>query len=71
MKFLSANDTKYGVGRLIDIARAKLVFVAKDRRPVVMMAVEEYESLTVGEIDIEESILAMNRNARSPNIEEK
>ena len=31
MKTLSANDAKYGFGRLIDLARAEPVVVAKHR----------------------------------------
>ena len=42
MKALSAKDTKYGFGRLIDLARAGPVAVTKHARPVVVvMAVEE------------------------------
>ena len=50
MKTLSAKDAKYGFGRLIDLARAEPVAVAKHGRPVVVvMAVEEYERLKVFE----------------------
>ena len=50
MKILSAKDAKYGFGRLIDLARAEPVAVAKHGRPVVVvMAVEEYERLKVFE----------------------
>jgi prevent-host-death family protein len=46
MKTLTAKDAKYGFGRLIDLARAKPVAVAKHGRPVVVvMAVEEFERL--------------------------
>jgi prevent-host-death family protein len=46
MKTLTAKDAKYGFGRLIDLARAEPVAVAKHGRPVVIvMAVEEYERL--------------------------
>ena len=46
MQILSAKDAKYGFGRLIDLARAMPVAVAKHGRPVVVvMAVEEYERL--------------------------
>lgn len=46
MKTLTAKDAKYGFGRLIDLARAEPVAVAKHGRPVVVvMAVEEYERL--------------------------
>ena len=52
MQTLSAKDAKYGFGRLIDLARAEPVVVAKHGRPVVVvMAVEEYERLKVFEID--------------------
>ncbi len=33
MKTLTAKDAKYGFGRLIDLARAEPVTVAKHRRP--------------------------------------
>ena len=50
MKTLSAKDAKYGFGRLIDLARAEPVAVAKHGRPVVVvMAVEKYERLKVFE----------------------
>ncbi len=43
MKTLTA---KYGFGRLIDLARAEPVMIAKHGRAVVVvMAVEEYERL--------------------------
>ena len=46
MQTLSAKDAKYGFGRLIDLARAAPVAVAKHGRPVVVvMAVEEYDRL--------------------------
>ena len=46
MRTLSAKDAKYGFGRLIDLARAAPVTVAKYGRPVVVVvAVEEYERL--------------------------
>jgi prevent-host-death family protein len=52
MQTLSAKDAKYGFGRLIDMARAEPVAVAKHGRPVVVvMAVEEYERLRVFEIE--------------------
>ena len=47
MKTLRAKDAHYGFGRLIDLARAEPVAVAKHGRPVVVvMAAEEYERLT-------------------------
>jgi prevent-host-death family protein len=46
MRILTAKDAKYGFGRLIDLARAEPVAVAKHGRPVVVvMAVEEFERL--------------------------
>lgn len=46
MQTLSAKDAKYGFGRLIDLARAEPVAVAKHGRTVVVvLAVEEYERL--------------------------
>ena len=50
MKTLSAKDAKYGFGRLIDLARAEPVAVAKHGRPVVVvMSIEEFERLKVVE----------------------
>ena len=43
MQTLSAKDAKYGFGRLIYLARAEPVAVAKHGRPVVVLAIEEYE----------------------------
>lgn len=46
MQTLTATDAKYGFGRLIDLARAEPVMIAKHGRPVVVvMSVEEYERL--------------------------
>ncbi len=46
MKTLTAKDAKYGFGRLIDLARAEPVTIAKHGRPVVVvMSVEGYERL--------------------------
>lgn len=46
MQILSAKDAKYGFGRLIDLARAGPVAVAKHGRPVVVvLAIEEYDRL--------------------------
>ena len=46
MKTLTAKEAKYSFGRLIDLARAEPVTVAKHGRPVVVvMAVEEFERL--------------------------
>ncbi|WEF25529.1 type II toxin-antitoxin system Phd/YefM family antitoxin [Paracoccus sp. S3-43] len=52
MQTLSAKDAKYGFGRLIDLARAEPVAVAKHGRTVVVvLAVEEYERLKAVEAD--------------------
>lgn len=57
MQTLSAKDAKYGFGRLIDLARAEPVAVAKHGRPVVVvLAVEEYERLKT--IESEQSVKA-------------
>jgi len=46
MKALTAKEAKNGFGRLIDLARAEPIAVAKHGRPVVVvMAVEEFERL--------------------------
>ena len=50
MKTLTAKDAKYGFGRIIGLARAEPVTIAKHGRPVVVvMSVEEYERLNRGE----------------------
>lgn len=47
MLTLTAKEAKYGFGRLIDLARAEPVIVAKHGRPVVVvMSVETFERLT-------------------------
>ncbi|MBW7862471.1 MAG: type II toxin-antitoxin system Phd/YefM family antitoxin [Rhodocyclaceae bacterium] len=57
MQTLSAKDAKYGFGRLIDLARAEPVAVAKHGRPVVVvLAIEEYERLK--RLDVQEINLA-------------
>ena len=51
MKTLTAKEAKDGFGRLIDLARAEPVVVAKHGRPVVVvMAVEEYERLKISKM---------------------
>lgn len=46
MRTLTAKEAKYGFGRLIDLARAEPLAVAKHGRPVVVvLAVEEFERL--------------------------
>jgi prevent-host-death family protein len=50
MLTLTAKEAKYGFGRLIDLARAEPVVVAKHGRPVVVvMSVETFERLTAFE----------------------
>ena len=62
MKTLTAKDAKYGFGRLIDLARAEPVAVAKHGRPVVVvMAVEEFERLKA--LDAPATIPAAKRKA--------
>ena len=57
MQTLSAKDAKYGFGRLIDLARAEPVAVAKHGRPVVVvLAIEEYERLK--RLDVQEKNFA-------------
>ena len=47
MQHISAREAKNGFGRLIDLARAEPVSIAKFGRPVVVvLSVEEYERLT-------------------------
>ena len=56
MKTMSAREAKNAFGLMIDTARAEPVLIEKHGRGVVMViAVEEYERLTVG--------LAAQRNA--------
>ncbi len=66
MRTLSAKDAKYGFGRLIDLARAAPVTVAKYGRPVVVViSVEEYERLTAldtARADSETGRTEMKRN---------
>ena len=62
MKTLTAKDAKYGFGRLIDLARAEPVAVAKHGRPVVVvMAVEEYERLKA----LDETVTAPARTKKA------
>ena len=72
MKILNAKDAKYGFGRLIDMARAEPVLVAKHGRPVVVvMSVEEYERLKFGEVGGKEMHLTESNTAHPTGIEEK
>ncbi len=46
MQILTAKDARHGFGRLIDLARAEPLAVARHGRPVVVvMAIEEHERL--------------------------
>ena len=64
MQTLTAKDAKYGFGRLIDLARAEPVAVAKHGRTViVVMAVEEYERLKDIEMDRENGCTNTNSTA--------
>ncbi len=50
MKTMSAREAKNGFGLMIDTARAEPVLIEKHGRGVVMViSVEEYERLTVGQ----------------------
>jgi len=51
MQRTSARDAKNGFGKLIDLARASPVEVAKHGRPVVVVSIEEYERLMALEPD--------------------
>jgi prevent-host-death family protein len=63
MQTLTAKDAKYGFGRLIDLARAEPVAVAKHGRTVVVvLAIEEYERLKAIESE---------RSAKAPRSGEK
>jgi prevent-host-death family protein len=60
MQTLTAKDAKFAFGRLIDLARASPVAVAKLGRPVVVvMAVEEFERLMA--LDVPTAALAAKR----------
>lgn len=53
MKTMSAREAKNGFGLMIDTARAEPVRIEKHGRGVVMViSVEEYERLTVGQTTI-------------------
>lgn len=61
MQTLTAKDAKYGFGRLIDLARAEPVAVAKHGRTViVVMAIKEYERLKDIEMGHENSRTSTN-----------
>jgi prevent-host-death family protein len=72
MQSMSAKEAKYGFGRLIDLARAAPVLVAKHGRPVVVvMSVEEYAKLKkYGDVDNNitvENIKAADHNDAKEN----
>lgn len=70
MRSMSAKDAKYGFGRLIDLARAEPVLVAKHGRPVVVvMSVEEYERLKNIKDDDVEKRTKNSKPTRSTNVE--
>jgi prevent-host-death family protein len=51
MKTMSAREAKNGFGLMIDTARAEPVLIEKHGRGVVVVvAVEEYERLTAGQM---------------------
>lgn len=71
MQSMSAKEAKYGFGRLIDLARAAPVLVAKHGRPVVVvMSVEEYAKLKRHEV-VDEIIKIDNIKTTDLNIYSK
>ena len=71
MQSMSAKEAKYGFGRLIDLARAAPVLVAKHGRPVVVvMSVEEYAKLKSHKV-VDESIKIATSKTADPNCIEK
>ena len=67
MQILTAKDAKYGFGKLIDLARAEPVAVAKHGRTVVVvMSVEEYERLKA----LDEATVTSKRNSVGKNTSE-
>ena len=71
MQSMSAKEAKYGFGRLIDLARAAPVLVAKHGRPVVVvMSVEEYAKLKSHEV-VDDSIKIDKSKTADLNIVEK
>ena len=71
MQSMSAKEAKYGFGRLIDLARAAPVLVAKHGRPVVVvMSVEEYAKLKSHEV-VGDSINIATSKTADPNVAEK
>ncbi|WP_230163707.1 type II toxin-antitoxin system Phd/YefM family antitoxin [Roseomonas sp. CECT 9278] len=71
MQSMSAKEAKYGFGRLIDLARAAPVLVAKHGRPVVVvMSVEEYTKLKSHDV-VDDSIKITKSKTADPNGVEK
>lgn len=69
MHSMSAKDAKYSFGRLIDLARAEPVMVAKHGRPVVVvMSVEEYERLKNSEVGGEDRNLNKSQPAHPAGV---
>lgn len=68
MQSMSAKEAKYGFGRLIDLARAAPVLVAKHGRPVVVvMSVEEYAKLKSHEV-VDKRLKIDNSKTIDPNV---
>jgi prevent-host-death family protein len=64
MRTLTAKEAKYGFGRLIDLARAEPLIVAKHGRPVVVvMAFEEFGRLKAIEEDKSRPAAPMSRKS--------
>ena len=71
MQSMSAKDAKYGFGRLIDLARAEPVLIAKHGRPVVVvMSVEEYERLKNCAVGAEDKKLNKSKIAHPTGVGE-
>lgn len=71
MQSMSAKDAKYGFGRLIDLARAEPVLVAKHGRPVVVvMSVEEYERMKNGDVGGNDKKFAKSKKAHPTGAKE-
>jgi prevent-host-death family protein len=70
MQSMSAKEAKYGFGRLIDLARAAPVLVAKHGRPaVVVMSVEEYAKLKSHEVGGDSIKIDKSKTADSNSVE--
>jgi prevent-host-death family protein len=65
MKTLTAKDANYGFGRLIDLARAEPVVVAKHSRPaVVVIGIGEFERLTALDTPLPAPTPARNQGSK-------